>query len=320
MRAPEAPSRRVHVAAAAVADNKGRILIQRRSADVHQGGLWEFPGGKLEPGERADEALARELFEELGIHLRRFRPLIRTGHDYGDRHVVLDVYRVDEYEGDPAGKEGQPLAWVAPDDMDAAIFPAADRPVINALRLPSLYLITGDDPEAPDAFCKRLERALSSGIRLVQLRAHQLSDPAFAALARRIFPLCRAAGARLLLNRNPAAAASLPCDGLHLTAHALRRLSARPVAAPRLVGASCHDAEELEIAQQLGLDYVLLSPVKATVSHPGGRSLDWSGFSGLVESVCVPVYALGGLGRQDLSACFEHGGQGVASIRALWSD
>jgi 8-oxo-dGTP diphosphatase len=318
MPAPGAQRRHVHVAAAAVADGNGCILIQRRPVGVHQGGLWEFPGGKLEPGECAEEALARELLEELGIRLRRFRPLIRTHHDYGDRHVVLDVFRVDEYDGDPVGREGQPLAWVAPDAMDATIFPAADRPVINALRLPSLYLITGDDPEDPDTFCKRLERALSSGLRLVQLRAHQLPDSAFAALARRAFPLCRAAGARLLLNRNPALVAGLPCDGVHLSTPALRRLSARPVAPSRLVGASCHDAEELDLAQRLGLDYALLSPIKATDSHPAAPALEWSGFSSLVEPVCLPVYALGGLGSDDLVQCFAHGGQGVAAIRALW--
>lgn len=318
MSASEAGALHIHVAAAAVADCKGRILIQRRPADVHQGRLWEFPGGKLQPGEQPRDALVRELLEELGIQVRRCRPLIRVGHDYGDCKILLDVFHVDEYDGDVVAREGQPLAWVAPNDMDPALFPAADRPVINALRLPTLYLITGDDPGVPDLFCKRLERALSSGIRLVQLRAHQLPDPAFAALARRIFPLCRAAGARLLLNRKPSSAAGLPCDGLHLTAHALRRLSARPVAPSRLVGASCHDSEELDLARRLGLDYVLLSPVKATATHPAGRALEWAGFAALVESVCLPVYALGGLGRDDLDECFEHGGQGVAAIRALW--
>ncbi|KAA6186614.1 Nudix family hydrolase [Thiohalocapsa marina] len=313
----------IHVAAGALVDPDGRVLIARRPPGVHQGGLWEFPGGKLEPGEAPSQGLARELHEELGIQVRRFRPLIRVHHDYGDRHVRLDVYRVDAFEGDPVGREGQPLAWVRPDDMDAAGFPAADRPIISALRLPSRYLITGDDPRDPAAFAARLDRALAAGIRIVQLRAHALSDRDYGRLAERLYPICRAAGARLLLNRDwsrdPALAATLPGDGVHLSARMLQRLQTRPVAADRLVGASCHSAAELALAQRLQLDYALLSPVLPTRSHPGAATLGWAGFSALVEPVGLPVYALGGLGPQHLAISHASGAQGIAAISGLWS-
>ena len=174
----------IHVAAGALVDAEGRILIAKRPESAHQGGLWEFPGGKLEPGEMPTEGLARELFEELGVQIRAWRPLIRIRHDYGDRHVLLDVYRVNDYDGTPAGLEGQPLAWVAPDAMDPVLFPAANHPIISALRLPNLYLISGDDPAHPDAFIARLARALAGGVRLVQLRAHSLDDRDFASLVR----------------------------------------------------------------------------------------------------------------------------------------
>jgi len=233
----------IHVAAGAVVDPEGRVLIAQRPPQAHQGGLWEFPGGKLERSETPEQALARELAEELGIKIAACRPLIRVEHDYADRRVLLDVYRVDAYQGMPVGREGQPLAWLEPWAMDPAQFPAADRPIITALRLPSLYLITGPDPTDPDDFLLRLGLALETGIKLVQLRAHELPDADFSRLVRGAYPLCRAVGARLLLNRDPKAVADLPCDGLHLSARRLRGLGERPDAPSRLVGASCHDAE-----------------------------------------------------------------------------
>ena len=316
--ATAAPGAPIHVAAGAVTDESGRILIARRPDRAHQGGLWEFPGGKLEPGEAPADGLARELYEELGIRIRGWRPLICIQHDYGDRQVLLDVYRVDAYTGVPTGREGQPLAWVAPEQMDPAKFPAADRPIINALRLPSLYLITGNDSADPEGFAARLGRALDAGIRLVQLRAHGLCDSDYRRLARRVQPACRAAGARLLLNRDPDVVRDLLCDGLHLSSMRLRRLRERPRPANQIVGASCHSAEELHLAGSLGLDYALLSPVEATLSHPGAPALGWSGFAKLVRMAELPVYALGGLGPEQLQQCFAHGGQGVAAIRGLW--
>lgn len=141
----------IHVVAAALQDAQGRVLIARRPLGVHQGGLWEFPGGKLEPGEMPLRGLARELEEELGIRVLASRPLIRVHHDYGDRRVLLDVHRVTGFAGEPVGREGQPLAWRHPEDLDPGCFPAADGPIISALRLPPLYFITSDDPVEPSA-------------------------------------------------------------------------------------------------------------------------------------------------------------------------
>lgn len=327
--APEPPARLVHVVAGALADAAGRILIARRPDGVHQGGLWEFPGGKVEPGEDAEQALARELAEELGIRVSASRPLIRVQHDYGDRRILLEVRRVQRYAGVPRGCEGQPLDWVHPAAMDPARFPAADRPIITALRLPSRYLITGADPSDPGRFLAQLEQALANGIRLVQLRAHGLDEPAYLRLAARCLDLCEAlcenrretrcetGTARLLLNRTPAAAARLPGVGLHLSAARLRALPARPAGLP-LVGASCHDAAELARAVALGLDYALLSPVAATASHAGAPVLGWSRFAALVAPLPLPVYALGGLGAADLEPAWQHGAQGIAAISALW--
>ncbi|NCA68560.1 MAG: Nudix family hydrolase [Sphingobacteriia bacterium] len=302
----------------ALQDAAGQVLTTRRADHLHQGGLWEFPGGKLEPGECPEDGLVRELSEELGITVRSSQPLIRIRHDYGDRRVLLDVRRVQAYEGRPRGLEGQPLAWQHPEAMDPARFPAADRPIILALRLAPIMLITGPDPRQDAVFLARLDRAIASGARLVQLRAHELDHSAYARLARRAFELCTQGGAKLLLNRAPEQCRDLPRHGLHLSSTALAGFTERPGQAGELVGASCHDASELRRAQALGLDYALLSPVQWTASHPDARPLGWSGFAELVETASLPVYALGGLRPADLDLAIENGAQGIASIRGLW--
>jgi 8-oxo-dGTP diphosphatase len=310
--------RLIHVAAGAIADAAGRVLVARRPDEVHQGGLWEFPGGKLHGGETPRQGLDRELAEELGIRVTAARPLIQVRHDYGDRHVLLDVHRVTGYEGIPEGREGQPLEWIAPEAMDPARFPAADRPIITALRLPTRYLITGPDAHDVDGFLARLQQALAQGLALVQLRAHELDDGAYLSLAEAAQALCRRFRARLLLNRAPDVAARVDSDGVHVPARMLAGLRARPLPPNRLVGASCHDAGELARAAALGLDYALLSPVAATASHPGSRPLGWARFAELVAPATLPVYALGGLGPADLSLAFAHGAQGVAGISGFW--
>ncbi len=299
----------------AVTDSAGRVLITKRPDHVHQGGLWEFPGGKLEPGESPEQGLTRELEEELGIQVRSSRSLIRVHHDYGDRQILLDVRRVDHYSGSPTGREGQPLDWLEPEAMNHDVFPAADRPIITALRLPPLLLITSGAASQVDTLLERLAVALERGIRLIQLRAHALDETAYRRLAEAVYSRCQAYQARLLLNREPQQVIDVPRHGLHLTAWRLMALTARPGLTQDLVGASCHDAAQLAQAALLGLDYALLSPVKPTTSHPDARPLGWSGFSELVEPVPLPVYALGGLAPSDLDEAIAHGAQGIAAIR-----
>jgi 8-oxo-dGTP diphosphatase len=306
------------VAVGVIGDSEGRVLISRRARDTHQGGLWEFPGGKLEPGEPLRQALERELREELGIRVLKSEPLIRVPHRYPGRSVVLDVHRVLRWSGVPQGREGQPLRWVTPQAMTTLAFPAADRPIINALRLPDRYLITGQDPENPQQFLHRLGIALDAGIRLVQLRAPELAVSAYRSLAAQVASLCHARGAQLLFNTNLQLAAELNGDGIHLTSRQLMSLAERPLPPGRWVAASCHGRAELERARELGIDFVVLSPVKPTPSHPEAPHMGWHRFSVLARDAGLPVYALGGLRVADLVRCRTAGAQGLAAIGGLW--
>lgn len=306
------------VAAAAIFNPRGEVLISRRPSHVHQGGLWEFPGGKMEPGETARQALQRELREELGITPVTARPLIRVRHDYPDRTVVLDVWRVDTYTGEPHGREGQPLDWVLPEALLQREFPAADRAIINAVRLPTLYMITGGPVDDTAAFLSILEKRLRDGTRLVQLRAKALSEDVFRALAERVVPLCRRHGARVLLNADPALVPALDADGVHLTSARLNALRERPLQEDKWVAASCHDAAQLAHARAIGADFAVLSPVRPGASHPGAPPLGWEGFQALAGQASIPVYALGGVTPDDLETVYRCGAQGIAAIRALW--
>ena len=308
----------VHVAAAVICDSEGRVLVSRRADDAHQGGLWEFPGGKVDGDEDVQSALKREIQEELGVTVERARPLIRVPHEYPDRGVLLDVWKVTAWRGPARGLEGQEIAWVAPDALPDRPFPAADVPIVASVRLPEHYAITPTPGGAFQPFLKKLERLIADGVTLVQLRAHEVDADGFAALARAASRICSGNGAQLILNSDPRLAVSVGADGVHLTSARLKALSSRPLNASFWVGASCHDAEELAHAARIGADYALLSPVNPTPGHEGVPLLGWEGFQALTDRARIPVYALGGVGPEDVEMAWAHGAQGVAGIRGFW--
>ncbi len=308
----------VHVAAAVIRDARGRILLTKRAEHLHQGGLWEFPGGKLEPGESIEQALRREIREELGLQLLEHRPLIRNLHYYPDKSVLLDVHLVTDFQGIPEGLEGQPLEWVVPENLSFYPMPQADIPVVKAIGLPERYLITGSDPTAQRQFLQRLEQALDAGLSLVQLRLGDLPEQVVLELGGAVLKLCRSRGARLLLNGSPEIAQQFGADGVHLNSRRLLQLTERPLSTDALVAASCHNREELDHASALGLDFVVLSPVQETGSHPDASPLGWDGFADLVLGASLPVYALGGMRPGDLPLAWEHGAQGIAGISGFW--
>ncbi|MFC1748195.1 Nudix family hydrolase [Pseudomonadota bacterium] len=307
----------VHVAAAVIVDSQGRILLAKRPEDKHQGGLWEFPGGKVESGEGVLKALGRELYEELGIAVNRARPLIRVQHQYSDKNVLLDVWQVSDFDGEAHGKEGQPIEWVNASDLNNFDFPEANWPIITAAQLPDCYLIT-PSPEDKAEFLARLDEALVGGIRLVQLRAKGMGDEAYKALAKEVVSYCHAHGAKLLLNGDPQWVTEMGADGVQLSSGRLRSLTERPLPDEYLVGGSCHSLEELEHARQLNVDFALLSPIKWTKSHPEMDGLGWEAMREMIDSFPFPVYALGGVSKDDLDDAYAAGAQGIAAIRSLW--
>jgi len=299
----------IEVAAGILIDDRDRVLLMQRLPGKHLAGLWEFPGGKLEPGETIDEALVRELDEELGIEVLASTPLISLPWRYPEKTVRLHALRVTKWRGEPRAREGHPLRWVALRDMDVAAMPPADAPIVTALRLPPYYVIASSSQAALDGFSR-------GGDTLWQLRMPEANRHEIRCAAQRLMAGDSRFREWMLLNRDIELARELGV-GVHLKAAQLRTLRGRPLPRDAWVGASCHGAEELELAAALGADFATLSPVHPTTSHPDATPLGWERFAQLVADARLPVYALGGIGPDDLERARVAGAQGVAGIRAF---
>ena len=307
----------IDVVAAILRDAQGRVLIAERPAGKPLAGFWEFPGGKLEPGEPPFDALKRELHEELGIDVRRAHRLLRYSHDYPDRRVRLDVWRVTRYDGSVTAREGQALAWASVEDMRGRELLPADGPIVAALKLPPFMLVT-PEPGDTERFLAGLRRSLEAGVDFVQFRAPGLDTGRYGALARRVVALCRDHGARVHLNSDAALARDAGADGVHLSQARLRSLEGRWDAQGLALGISCHSAEEIRLALAHRPDYISLGAVSGSESHPGAKPLGWERFTELTALSSVPVYAIGGMEPEDLEKTRSHGGHGIAAIRGLW--
>lgn len=308
----------VHVAVAVIRNKNGQVFVTRRPDHVHQGGLWEFPGGKVESGESVVEALKREIEEEASIRIQDAQPLIKIPYKYPDKHVLLDVWEVTRYTGDPHGKEGQPCNWVDSDDLGKLFFPAANHPIVSAVQLPSAFLVTPEPNEDKQLFLKNLERCISNGVRWLLLRAKTLSGDDYKVLAREVCRLCEARSASVMLNTDLATIESLSATGMHVSAHQLMQLRERPVGENIWLSASCHTREEVEHANLIAVDFIFLGSVKRTASHEDVKPMGWQKFSTLAELASMPVYAIGGMTLDDQQQSRMMGGQGIAAISAFW--
>ncbi|WP_323752622.1 Nudix family hydrolase [Marinobacter sp.] len=310
----------VHVAVAVIIRN-GRVLIARRPDHVHQGGLLEFPGGKVEPGETVQQALVREIAEETGLDvpLDSLEPVIGIRHDYGDKQVFLDVWKTTTANGEPEGREGQPIEWMSPHSLQNDDFPAANRPIIRALNLPGNLPITGAMTSWEDGFSGFASALPSLNRGLVVLRAPDLPINDYRQLAKAVLAESVGAEVGVLLHGGPELLSEFPeAAGVHLPWREAERLSERPVAANRLLGVSCHNADQLRQAERLGADYSVLGPVLPTASHPGEEAFGWNEFARLVSKAVIPVYGLGGLKPNHQAKARASGGQGIAGISFWW--
>ncbi len=312
----------VHVALAVIVNQHNEVLISLRDKDVHQGGLWEFPGGKLESGESVFDALKREIKEELNITIHKAVPLKKIQHKYSDITVLLDTWRVDLFEGEPVGSEGQKIKWLAVSELNESEFPEANRCIVMTLKLSQKYMITGAFND-PGDFASKLESSLKNGISLIQLRCKNISVDDYKKLAEISMVLCHQYNAVLLLNTSLGLFLDISnhaeCPvGLHLNSQMLHAIESRPVNSEFLLSVSCHTDEEIEKAKQLDADIVLLSPVKETKSHPGVNGIGWKKFKDIAANINVPVYALGGMSEADLDDALSSGAKGVAAISSFW--
>ena len=314
---PSTPARpRIEVAAAVIYNERGEFLLAQRPPGKPYAGYWEFPGGKVEPGEAVASALGRELHEELDIEAITVCPWLTRDFDYPHAAVRLRFLRVLKWSGHVHGRERQHFAWQSIGNVTVTPLLPANGPILRALELPHAYGITCAAEVGREAFMARLEHSLRNGLRLIQVREKQLGEDALLAFAAEVVARGRRYGARVMVNGPVAVAAQARADGVHLTAERLMAATRRPDC--EWCGASCHDAAELERARELGLDLVALGTIKATPSHPGATPLGWQQFARLIGDYPLPVYALGGMRAADLEQAWSCGAHGVAMVRGAW--
>jgi len=333
----------VEVAAAVLQRPDNSFLLAQRPADKIWAGYWEFPGGKIEPGETPHHALVRELREELGITVETAYPWVTRVFTYPHATVRLNFFRVTAWSGELHPHEGQAFAWQLPfsstnpmELMPKGVLPyaptdartvgaygntpspmlPANAPILRALEFPALYAISNVKELGEEESMRRLEAALHKGLRLVQLREKNYSREALRELALKMLPLMRQHDARLIINGDIELAQEIGADGVQLTGSQLAELQSRPDVG--WCAASCHNLDELRRAEELGCDFALLSPVLPTLSHPGAPHLGWENFAAIVAGSSIPVYALGGLTHDDMQVAWQHGAQGIALLRQAW--
>lgn len=306
----------VDVAAAVILRPDGSYLLGQRPEGTPYAGWWEFPGGKVEPGESVRDALVRELQEELEITVTRAYPWLTRQFDYPHALVRLHFFQVEAWSGTVRDHQHSALAWQAPDQAVVEPMLPANAPILKALRLPRQLAITRAGEIGVTAQLQQLERRLVDGLRLVLVREPALQPDARRTFAREALLRVRQHGGQLILHQDWQLAEELGADGVHLPARELNLAGTRP--ALPWVGASCHNREELERAAQLELDYALLGPVLPTASHPGQAALGWASFTALAADTSLPLFALGGMTPEDQDEARTAGAHGVAGIRAFW--
>jgi len=315
---PALQQRALHVVAALIDDDRGRVLIAQRPLGKQHAGLWEFPGGKIEPGETALVALRRELREELGIDGVSAVRLMSVIEPHNDFSLHLHAWRVLDFHGQPRAIEASALRWSAPDELPMDRMPPADLPIARSLQWPAHYCISPDAAQLGSAGLLDLVRAaLAAGERLIRVRCADPRTRLPPSLLRDCEELVMVGGARLMVDLTDRAACRQAGTGIHLRANDLKGACSIPAGCP--VFASCHTLDELRTAELLGVDAVVISPVFATRTHPDQPGLLWSGFQQLHEQTTLPAFALGGLKPSHLGLARDYGAIGIAGISGFMS-
>lgn len=322
----------LHVAVGVIRNAADEILIAKRNNRQHQGGKWEFPGGKVEQGECVSTALARELKEELGIEITHDQPLCQIQHCYPDRHVFLEVREVTSFSGKPVGLEGQPLQWLAASAMDPSIFPTANQAIVRAVRLPRHIAIINNSNNGAEQKWPSIISGFSALPSKCWLRLRAMTETNqsqyfqktkdFLISTDRRYPLLvdldvKLQGiAELEPLREKVLGLGLPGWGYYANKQVLETMPEQrpPLLKSATIGASCHNQQEYQLAVDKGMDFVIASPVANSASHPENPGMGWPAFETLAKTGMMPCFAMGGLTQQDYTLARQSAAYGIAGI------
>ncbi|MDA0820808.1 MAG: NUDIX domain-containing protein [Proteobacteria bacterium] len=302
----------VDVVAGVIRRADGKMLLALRHKDAHQGGLWEFPGGKREPNENRFAALKRELREELGITICSATPLLRLQYAYPTKTVDLDAWEVLQWDGTERGCEGQQIAWVAPSELTNYRFPAANEPIIRAAFLPRILLTLALSATLERFPVEQFKSAIAAGLGNI------LHFPAGFPASLRDFRMrelirfCGQVGTKLLIIDD-----ALSERGFNSKAHALSSNGLGDYSRNIFVGVVCNAPEELAHAELNGADFAVLRAQIFENLRAGLSPVAWTELAALVLRSSMPVYIEGDFGEPDLARAINAGCQGIALNRSF---
>ena len=302
----------IEVVVGIIHNSNNEVFIAKRQKNQFMSDYWELPGGKVEPGEDHVNAIKRELFEETGITVKNCKLVQKIQHIYPEKTINLSVYSIDDYLGGPVGLEGQEITWSSADKLkNFKLLPTMWR-IIHKFSLPKFYWITPDNHQSDKVF-NECKKRLSNGIKFIQLRSKTSLDTTY---IEKIYRLCRENQAKLILN-TPNKTFNETCDGWHLSSLELMSLKERPVIEEKLIGASTHGIDEALHAENISADYISLSPIEKTLTHPNSIPLGWKDASDIIGKCNLPVFLLGGMNKELVEKALSIGAQGVAGIRGI---
>lgn len=299
-------------------DSDGKYLLGKRLNSQSWPGWWEFPGGKLENNENPSDALKREIFEELGVVINKYRQWTTRRVIEKNKITILYFFLITSWTGMVEGREGQELQWINLKTYNATKVLPPNQVIQHALKndLPDIYAITNFHEIPSDKFFQALNKKVNDGLRLIQIREKTLVKTELEDLIKRIKKILQYTSVRIIINSSISLAYKYQLDGVQLNAKQLHELKYFPK--DLLVGVSCHSEKDLEMAEEKNADFAVLGSVKETLTHPNLEPIGWGKFNKLVDKSNIPIYSIGGMTKNDIPSSFDCGGIGIASQRAIW--
>ena len=279
--------------------------------------VWEFPGGKNENKETSEQTLYRELKEELNVVVRKARLIKRFATNIDGSSYELSIFSVVEWEGKCISLEGQVLKWVPISELLNYNMHEPNKKILPSLMLPNKIMITPFLDKDYKVFLENLELLERHEIELLQLRLTH--DKSTNKLISKEVKKRSGNKVRIMINGSTSEFDENYFDGIHLPFNLAKKLNVRPVKKKFLFSISCHNIKEIEHADHIDADFVYLSPINQTTSHPNSNFLGWSKASKIAAASSKPVYALGGLSIVDTLRAIENGFQGIAGITTFWN-
>ncbi len=306
----------VNVSVAILINADYQVLLGQRPFPKSWEGWWEFPGGKIKKNETFVDALYREIYEEIGIRITKFKKWVTRQYSYDNLDVTLQFFKVYKWDGEITPKENQKLVWTNLKNPNVSPILPANLFIQNAFDLPSYYAITNLSESPKKLFLKQLQEKIDNGLEMIQIREKDISFEELKKFSKEVIKICKPQGVKVIINSYINLAHELKADGVHLTSKDLN--SIKKIPQNLIVSASCHTQKDIDIAEKIKIHFIVLSTVKKTLSHPDMKPMGWNKFRKIANKVNIPIYALGGLGIEDYQIALENGAIGIASQRSIW--